>query len=82
MEMSCQHHSQATLSPANDPTYLLNRRLDDPQSRYGHFGEETCSYPCWDSNRVPTIPYPSRYNDYAIPAPDYSENRTEHANVL
>ena len=68
--------------PANDPTYPLNRRLGELQSRSGRFGEEKCSCPCWETNRVLSIPNPVRYNDYAIPAPDYSQNHTEHVNIL
>jgi hypothetical protein len=39
MEFNGQPHTQGALTPRKDPWYLWNRRLVEPQSRSGQFGE-------------------------------------------
>ena len=39
MELSSQHYAPAAL-PRERAPYPLNRRLGEPQSQHGHFGEQ------------------------------------------
>jgi len=39
-EVSQQLNSSGCFTPREQPWYLLNRRLDGPQSQSGHFGED------------------------------------------
>jgi hypothetical protein len=45
MEVSGQLHAPAALPQGNSPWYPLDKRLDGPQSRSGHGGEEKNSQP-------------------------------------
>jgi hypothetical protein len=40
MEVNCVLYGLATLAAGRNSQFLFNRRLDMPQSWYGHFGEE------------------------------------------
>jgi hypothetical protein len=40
MEASCGLYGLAALAAGRSTQYLFNRRLDGPQSWFGHFGEE------------------------------------------
>ena len=43
--VSSQLHTLATLTPRNEPRYLLNRWLSGSQSLYGHSGKEKSPLP-------------------------------------
>jgi hypothetical protein len=45
MEVSSQLHDPAALSPGRESLVPLDRRLGEPQSRFGHGGEEKHSQP-------------------------------------
>jgi hypothetical protein len=45
MEVSSQLHAHAALPPGKELLYPLDRRLDGPQNRSGHGGEEKTSQP-------------------------------------
>jgi hypothetical protein len=51
------------------PCYPLDRRLDRPQSRSGHSGEEKNSQPLPGSGPPIIQPVAQRYTNWAIPAP-------------
>jgi hypothetical protein len=52
----------------NCPRYLLDRRLGEPQSRSGRYGEEKNLTPA--GNRSPAVqPVALRYTDWGIPIP-------------
>jgi hypothetical protein len=69
MEVSGQLHAPAALLRGKNTRYSLDRRLDGPQSRTGR-GENYWPYQECNSNPLVAQPVASRYNDYAIPAPD------------
>jgi hypothetical protein len=48
---SGQLHAPAALLPEKSPQYPLDRRLDGPQSWFGHYGEEQITCSCRESNR-------------------------------
>jgi hypothetical protein len=70
MEVSCQLHAPAALSPGKSPWYPLDRRLGGHQNRSGRGGEEKNSQPRRGSNhRTPIVqPVAQRYTDWAITA--------------
>jgi len=45
MEVNSQLHAPATLHPRKNPWYPLDRKLDEPQSWFGHGGEQKNSHP-------------------------------------
>jgi hypothetical protein len=72
MEVSCQFHDPAALTPGKSPRYPLDMRLDEAQSRSVKRGEY--SWPYRDSNSDPSFmqPVASRYTDYAILGPHWT----------
>jgi hypothetical protein len=49
----------------NSPRYSMDRRLSEPQSRSGRYGDVKILYPTEDSNSDPSVvlPVASRYTD-------------------
>jgi hypothetical protein len=67
MDVSGQLHTPATFSQGKHPQYLLDRRLDGPQSQSGLLGGEKNLTPA--RNQTPAIhPVAHCYTSRAIPA--------------
>jgi hypothetical protein len=65
--MSGRIHAPVALTLGNNSQYTLYRRLDGPQSRSTHYGEE--KYLVSDGNRIPVAQLVARHNtDWAVPA--------------
>jgi len=50
MEVSGQLNAPSTLFPRKETRYPLDRKLDGPQSRSTHGGEEKFPWPSWESS--------------------------------
>jgi hypothetical protein len=69
--LSGQLHAPVALPSGKSPRYPFYRRLGEPQSRSGWYGEVKIVYPTGTRTPDPSVfqPVTSRYTDWAIPAP-------------